>query len=554
MNQPLEIIPLGGMGEFGMNCTVLRYQDDLVLLDAGVAFPGGRLGGLGIDLIVPDFRFLKDNREKFRAVLLTHGHEDHAGAVSYLIDELPVPIYGSRLTLGLVAQRLRERKLLASAELLPLEARRKLQIGPFQIEPLHLTHSFPDSFAFAIQTPVGQLIWTGDFKFDQTPIDGNGSDLARLAHYGEEGVLALFSDSTNSDRPGLAPSEYSVIDPLRNLFRQATKKIVISCFASSIHRIQIVLDLAREFGRKVCPIGRSMVSNIRVSRELGYLDRSAELLISPGQARELAPEQVVVLAAGSQGEPMSALSRLAVNEFRKLKLESGDLVVLSARLIPGNEKLIGNVVNHLYRRGARVVDARQADVHASGHGYRADLKLMLNLTRPRYFIPIHGEYRQLSHHADLAREQQIPDENIWLLESGDLFCLGRESAEIGGAVSVGRRFIDDGRREEVDEVVVRDRRFLSEDGFLIVVLQMDRFSGDLIGQPELVSRGLVHTEGVDRLMSGTRDQILATLKAMTPEERKDEDLLQEILSKDIKKFLRKRTGKRPVIMPVTLEM
>ncbi|MFQ5741279.1 MAG: ribonuclease J, partial [Acidobacteriota bacterium] len=482
MNTCVEVVPLGGLGEFGMNCAALRCGQDMLLIDAGIAFPSGNLGGLGIDLIVPDTDFLKQHQEQLRGILLTHGHEDHIGAVSYILNQVSVPVYGSRLTLGLVAERLKERGLYETAQLHPLESRQRLDFGVFQVEPLHLTHSFPDAFCFALGTPVGTLIWTGDFKFDQTPIDGRSSDMARLAQYGEEGVLALFSDSTNSTVPGLSPSEFSTREPLRSLFRKSPAKILISCFASSIHRIQIILDLAREFHRRVVVRGRSMLSNIRVATELGYLRAAEDLLISPRESENFAPSQLVVLAAGSQGEPMSAMSRLAVNEVKNIAVEAGDTVILSARIIPGNERLISNMINHFCRRGARIYDSRSAPIHASGHGFRDDLKIMMNLTRPHFFVPIHGEFQQLKSHALLAADQGISEENIHLIENGDVLELGPSSAAVTGEVRVGRRFIDEGHRKEVDQLVVRDRRFLSEDGFLVVVLRMDRFGGDWIGE------------------------------------------------------------------------
>ncbi len=554
MDQRLQVIPLGGLGEFGMNCCALRWRDEMVLIDAGIAFPGGSEANLGIDLIVPDIEFLRSNASHLKGIFLTHGHEDHAGGVSYIVSDLPVPVYGSPLTLGLVQKRLQERGLEKTTELRPLTARQAVELGSFRIEPLHVTHSFPDSYGFGIQTPVGTIVWSGDFKFDQTPIDRRLSDVARLSEYGERGVLALFSDSTNRDVDGLAPSEYSVVDPIRNLFHRAPKKIIVSCFASSIHRIQIILDLAREFERKVVVAGRSLVSNIAVAGELGYLKGASEVVIGPGEMRDCQPNELVVLATGSQGEPMAALSRLAVNEFKKVKAEPGDLLLLSTRIIPGNERLISNLVNHFYRRGVEVYDSRLAPIHASGHGFRADLKLMINLTRPRFFVPIHGEYRQLCKHAELARQQGIAGDYVKVIETGDILELSPKGAEVTGSAPVGRRFIDEGHREEVEEVVVRDRRFLSEDGFLVVVLRIDRFSGDLIGEPELVSRGFVHEQAWEELMETTRQLVLETFDLTPSEERRDEDLFKELLRKELKRFLRKRTGKRPVILPVTLEI
>ncbi len=537
-----------------MNSAALRSGQDMILIDAGMTFPKGLGSDLGVDIIVPDITFLKDNREQLRALVLTHGHEDHIGSVSYIINEIPVPVYGTRLTLGLVAERLKERQVYEGVDLRIITARQRLEIGPFQIEPLHVTHSFPDSFCLAITTPVGHLIWTGDFKFDQTPIDRKLSDMPRLAEYGDKGVLALFSDSTNSQVSGLSPSEFSVYDLLRSLFHRASGKIIVSCFASSLHRIQIILDLARELDRKVLPIGRSMISNIRIAGELGHLQVPADLLINAGDVRNVPPEKLLIVATGSQGEPMSALSRLAVNEVKGVEVTEGDMVILSTRIIPGNEKLIANLVNHFYRRGARVYDSHSAPVHVSGHGHADDLKLMINLTRPRFFIPIHGDYQQLKVHSWIARDQGIPSENVCIIENGDIFRLTRDCAEVSGKATVGRRFIDEGILEEVQEVVLRDRRYLSEDGFIVVVLKIDRFSGNLIGSPELISRGFVLMESSEELFEATRAQIEAVVRDTPIEEKRDEALFQEILRKELKRFLRKQTGKRPMILPVMLEI
>ena len=555
MSDYLDVIPLGGIGEFGMNCTVLRCNNEMILIDAGLNFPGRYPGaGLGIDVIVPDISFLKEHRDQLRAILLTHGHEDHAGGVSYIINEIPLPVYASPLTLGLVRERLKERHLCESAQLHSIQARQTLELGPFRIEPLHMTHSFPDSLCFAIATPAGAVIWTGDFKFDQTPVDGKLSDVTRLAHYGEQGVLALFSDSTNSSVTGLAPSEFTMYDSLRSFFRKADGALIITCFASSIHRIQIVLDLAQEFDRKVLVLGRSMIGNIQVAADLNYLHFPPELLVPPGKVARMPRHQLTILASGSQGEPMAAMSRLAVNEVKKVRIEEGDLVILSARIIPGSEKLIGNMVNHLYRRGARVLDSRSAQVHASGHGLQDDLKLMINLTRPRYFVPIHGEFRQLKTHAALARDQGIPEERIRIIENGDVLRLTPDSAAIAEKVQVGRRFIDEGILEEVHDIVLRDRRYLSEDGFLVIAMRLDRVSGDLIGKPELISRGFVSMETSEDLMEATRGEVIALASTTPLEEKQDEELFKELLRKRLKRFLRKQTGKRPMILPVTIEI
>ena len=555
MSSRLEVIPLGGLGEFGMNCAALRAGDDLILVDAGMMLPGRRTAAsLGVDLMVPDISFLLENRRQLRAIVLTHGHEDHAGGVSYIIDQLQVPVYANRLTLGLVESRLRERGLDKQADLRLLEADRPVDLGAFQVEPLRVTHSFPESYCFAIRTPVGRIIWTGDFKFDQTPIDGHRSNLSRLAELGQEGVLALFSDSTNGDVPGLSPSETSVYEPLEKLFRQAEGKIVLATFASSMHRIQIVLDLARETGRKVVPMGRSMVSNIRLASRLGYLKTGSDVLRSREDLTRIPSERLIVLASGSQGEPMSAMNRLSRDQVRQTRIEAGDLVLLSSRIIPGNEKAIGQMINHFYRRGARVLDSRHQPIHASGHGYREDLKLMIDLTRPRHFIPIHGEYRQLAAHARLARRQGIPPDQVHLLETGEILGLSADKAEILGEVPTGRRFIDEGIRRPVDRELLRDRRFLATDGVLVVGLRINRKNWELIGEPELISRGFVQPEDSEELMRETRARIHRLVSETGANGKRDEGLLGEMLQAGLKRFLRKRTRKRPLIVPVMLTL
>ncbi len=553
MSDCLEVMPLGGLGEFGMNCAALRCGSDMILIDAGVTFPGNGQGyDLGVEVIVPDISFLKENQEQLRAILLTHGHEDHAGGLAYLIGEIPVPVYGSRLTLGLVTERLKEHKLEDSAQLVSIEARQKLEFGSFTVEPLHMTHSFPDAFCFAISSPVGRIIWTGDFKLDQGPIDGKISDLDRLSEYAEKGVLALFSDSTNSRTSGQAASETTMYDALRNLFETAQKKIIVACFASSIHRIQVILDLAQESGRKVVPVGRSMITNIKIATQLDYLHVPENLLISAKETKDYAVDELIVLATGSQGEPRSALSRMSRNEFKAIEVEEGDLVILSARIIPGNEKPISNLMNHFYRRGARVYDSRHSSIHSSGHGLRDDLKQMINVTRPKFFVPIHGEFRQLKNHAELAQDQGIPPENILIIENGDILKLLPDSMEVAGTIKVGKRFIDEGLLEEVHEGVLRDRRYLSEDGFVVLVLRLDRVTGDLLGEPQLVSRGFVLMETSSDLVEAAQNEVSSLVAQTALEDRQDEEVFKDLLRKGLRRFLRKQTGKRPIILPVLL--
>jgi ribonuclease J len=555
MSDFVEVIPLGGLGEFGMNCTMIRSDSDVFLVDAGMAFPQEERGNaLGVRVIVPDTSYLGEIRDQIRGVVLTHGHEDHIGAVSFIAEELEAPIYGSRLTLGLVSERLKERGLTGKVDLRELEPRHPVKLGSFSVEPLYITHSYPESFCLAISTSLGRLIWTGDFKFDQTPIDGKASDLHRLAAYGEDGVLALFSDSTNSRVPGLAPSEWLVREPLGDLFQGATGKIIASTFSTSIHRIQILLDLAEEFDRVVLPVGRSIVKNIRIASELGYLRAPEHLLKGVGEAKELPARNLLVLAAGSQGEPMSALTRLAVGQFKNLEVQPDDSVILSTRIIPGNEKAISRMVNHFFRRGARVYDIKHSRVHVSGHGYQDDLKLMINLTKPEYFIPIHGEYSQLKGHTWIARDQGIPSENIRLIENGDVLRFEAGSVKVTDKISVARRYIDDGILEDVHELVLRERRFLSEDGFVVVILRLDRLSGKLIGEPELISRGFVMMEESEALVAAAQGRIIEIVDETSLEEKQDSELFDEIVRKGLRKLFRKLTAKRPIVLSLTIEI
>ena len=555
MNDHFEVLPLGGIGEFGMNCTVLRYADEMILIDAGITFPSGVLGTeLGVETIVPNISFLRENRQKLQGILLTHGHEDHIGSVPYVINEIPVPIFATALTLELVREKLRERQLLDTADLRQIEARQVFTIGAFTIDPIHVAHSFPDALGFAISTSSGCIIWTGDFKFDQTPIDGKVTDMVRLSEYGEKGVLALFSDSTNSEVPGLASSEFTMYEVLRNLFAKAKKKIIVGSFSSSIHRIQIILDLAKELGRKVAPIGRSMISNIRIAANLNYLHIPSDLLISASKIKKYPSQEILILATGTQGEPRAALSRMAVNELKRTEVEEGDLIIISARIIPGNEKLVANMTNHFYKHGAQVYDSRTNLVHASGHGHQDDLKLMINLTRPKFFVPIHGEFRQLKNHTALAQNQGIPADHVTIIENGDILRLTRDSSEIIGQVTTGRRFIDKGISKEVHEIILRDRHYLSEDGFVVLVLPMNSSTGELTADPEMVSRGFVLMDTSEELIAATLDQVKMLVTNTSIEKKQDQEIFKEILRSSLKRFLRKQTGKRPIILPVIVEI
>lgn len=548
MKKSIEMIPLGGLGEFGMNCTVLRSGEDMILVDAGVMFPNGPFRGLGIDLMFPDVSYLRENREHLRCILLTHGHEDHIGALPFLLEELPVPVYGSPLALGLVRRRLEERDLHESVPLRVLKPREQFSLGSFTIEPVLMTHSMPDSYAFAIRTPAGTVLWSGDFKFDQSPIDSRLSDMARLAEYGDEGVLLLCSDSTNVAMAGMTPSEQSLWEPIRSIFRKAEGRIFLSCFSSSIHRIQIAMDLAQEFGRKVIALGRSIVSNIEIAHDLGYLHIPPGVLQPLSELDSLSDREIVFIATGSQGEPRSAMNRLAYDQYRRIAIKAGDTVILSARIIPGNERSVSGMINHFYRRGAFVYDSRTTSVHASGHGFQADLKILLNLTRPSYFVPIHGEYRQLAKHALLAREQGLSADQVKIIESGQILAVSEERAEVSGEVAVGYRYIDSGNRDEIDFEVVQERRFMSEDGVVCLIVKVDRQAGRIVGEPEVILRGVRSGAAALDLSKEVSRQALAAGREIA-DSQKDEELLADHIIRRLRRFFRKTTGKRPLIVP-----
>ncbi len=551
-NDTIEIVPLGGLGEFGMNMMALRCDSDIVVIDAGLMFPRDDL--LGVDLVVPELTYLLDRRDQVRAVILTHGHEDHIGGLSYLLEEIPAPVYGTPLTLGFAEGRLEERGVLGRTELRQIKPRETLQVGRMNFEFLRVTHSISDSIGLAITTPVGTIIHTGDFKFDQSPSDNQVSDYSRLAFFGERGVLALLSDSTNSERPGYTPSESHIRRHLEQVFYTSRRKIVAACFASSIHRIQMMINLAAEFGRKVVPVGRSMKENIAIADRLGYLSMPPGIIADAGEGASLPENEIVLLCTGSQGEPMAALSKLALGKLKEFELEPGDSIVISARVIPGNESQISHLINHFCRRGAIVYDETHWMIHVSGHASQEELKLMLNLTRPRYFIPVHGEYRQLYHHALLAQQTGIPQERILIAETGDVIALSKEGVGISDKAPVGRRFIDQDGIGELDEYVVKDRQHLSEEGVILAVIPISKATGLVKGTPELVSRGHLQEEDSAALLNQARDVILRTLEDCSDEERADSLILTELVRASLKRFFRKHTSTRPMIVPVVLEV
>lgn len=551
----LQVIPLGGLGEFGMNCLALRCGDDIIVIDAGMMFPEEEL--LGIDLVTPDFTYLEDNRDLVRALILTHGHEDHIGAVPFLLSQVNVPVYATAFTLALVERRLEEHEMLEDVRLHTVEPGHRIEIGPFQVEFIHVTHSIVQAVALAITTPLGVVIHTGDFKVDPTPTDNELFDLHTLADYGKRGVLLLLSDSTNADRPGYTESEQAIRPRFEDIFNRAERRIVISCFSSSIHRLQQILDLSAEFNRKVAFLGRSMVSVTEISHTLGLLDIPDGILLRPQDIMQALPGKVTVVISGSQGEPMSALSRVAVNNHKHLSVERGDTVVLSSRIIPGNEKAIYRIMNHFAKRGADVIyGTMNPPVHVSGHASAEELKLLLNLVRPRYFVPVHGEYRQLAKHAVLAEHLRHAGlKDTFILETGETLEIDEYGARKGERVPTGRVCIDSGTVDEVvEDMVIRDRRHLSEEGIVLPIIAIDKHSGKAEGLPEIVSRGFVSVEDGSEMLQQARQVVARTLESSTAEERTDWGVMKEKIRADLRRFLIKQTSRHPLIMPVILEL
>jgi ribonuclease J len=548
----LEIVPLGGLGEFGMNMLALTWGETTIVIDAGVMFPDPEL--LGVDRIIPDLSYLQQ-KGRAAALVLTHGHEDHIGGVPHVVPLVDGPIYATPLTLALVEPKLREHGL----EHTPLHAvrpRDRVTIGPFEIEFIRVTHSMPDCVALAIHTPVGVIVHTGDFKIDQTPIDGQHFDVHRFAELGAQGVLMLLADSTNIDRRGFTGSETEVIEAFEEIFTSASGRLIVAAFASSIYRMQIVVDLAAQFDRKVAFIGRGMIENSQTAQRLGYLRIPAGVQIRDSEVGTYPAQDVLCLTTGSQGEPMSALSRIAVDDHRHVKVSADDTVVLSARAIPGNEKSIGRVINHLARRGATVIHEGIKHVHVSGHGSEEELKLMLSLVRPRYFIPVHGEYRQLSQHARVARmvfAGRDPKPDILLIENGDIVTVDSEGARVAGKAPVGRVLIDGTLTGEIGDEVLRDRRHLAEDGLVVPVVAINRQTGLLEGVPDIITRGFVMENSQELLADGAR-LLAEVVEQASLEERTDQGIITEKLRVELRRFFRKRSGRRPFVLPVIMEI
>ena len=552
MNTPLQIIPLGGLGEIGMNMMVYECGDDIIIVDCGLMFPEPDM--LGIDYVIPDISWLRERSSKIRAICLTHGHEDHIGALPFVLQELNVPVYGSALTLGFVNEKLREHKLDDKVELVVMAPRESVELGCFRVEFLRVAHSIVDGCALAITTPEGVVIHTGHFKIDHTPVDGQLTDLASLSRYGEAGVLALLSDSTNVEREGYTLSEKYVGEAFAEIFPSCRGRVIVAAFSSSIHRVQQVVDVAAANGRKVLLNGRSMIANVRIARQLGYLTIADDMLMDLRELPHLPPEQVCIISTGSQGEPMSALVRIAMDDHKQIKLEKGDTVILSSRVIPGNERTISELINHLYRRGAEVFHEKVSEVHVSGHASQEELKLMLNTVQPRYFIPIHGEYRHLIKHIQLARNVRIPEERCILATNGDVISFYADTAAIVEKVESGRVFVDGKGIGDVGNMVLKDRKHLSEDGMVVVIIGINQSNGAIIYGPDIVSRGFVFEDESQDYLETARFIVLSALEEINDEMRCDCDEVKQVVRQALRRFFKKTIERRPVILPVIMEM
>jgi ribonuclease J len=547
----LLIIPLGGVEEIGLNMTVFQYADDLIIVDAGLMFPEEEM--LGVDIVIPDYSYILDNREKVRGIILTHGHEDHTGALPFLLKEINVPVFGTALTLALVREKLNEHNLL-DITLVPVKPRDIITLGQFRIEFIRVTHSIVDGVGLGIQTPLGNIIHTGDFKLDPTPVDGELMDLHKFTEYGENGTLLMLSDSTNAEKGGFTFSEREVRRAFEDIFAKTKGRIIIATFASNIHRIQQAIDVAVQNGRKVIMCGKSMVSNAGIALELGYLKMPPDIWVKMEALRDLPDDQVVIITTGSQGEPMSVLSRIAIDEHKQIKIKEGDTVILSAKIIPGNERSIGKIINHLMRRGADVKYEKVSDIHVSGHASKEELKLMINMVKPKYFMPIHGEYRHLKYHYKLADKSGIPKENIFILEDGMVLEITANGAATRGKVNSGRVFIDGRDVGGVEDIVLRDRRRLAHDGIVIILVGIEKLTKKIISGPEIISRGFVFEDVSQEIISEVRDLMAGTLTNIEDDIISDTALIQAKLRSTLKKYLRNTMDRRPMIMPIIMEV
>jgi ribonuclease J len=545
----LEIIPLGGIGEFGMNCTLMRFGDEMLVLDAGMGFPEESV--YGVDVCIPDFEILEEYKQDITAIILTHGHEDHIGALPYVLKKINVPVYASHFTLGLAESKLDEHEILGDVILHRVEPRDVVTLGSFTIEFIRASHSLIDCFHLAIKTPIGTIIHTGDYKVDETPVIGEPIDLRTLRRYGQEGVLALLSDSTNATVPGRTPSERAVIPAFEEIFAEAPGRIIVAAFASSIHRLQIVFDVAQQFDRKVCVLGRSMQKNVEIADRLGYLDIHDGLLVSINETKMMADNEVVFLVTGSQAEPRAALYQMATQMYKGMTIEEGDTVVLSARIIPGNERAISKLIGFMYKRGANIIEEKRRLIHVSGHASQEDIRIMTEAVRPKFVVPIHGEYRMLFRHKEFVKNHlDIPEERIVLIENGDVLELDGERAAIVDRREIKRTFIDDTGFEEIEYETVRERRKMAYEGVVTLVVTINRENGELEAPPSIVPNGVRGMDATNGAIKSAQAAVADAFSKASPVQRADETLLKEYLRIELKRFIQSQTGARPVITPV----
>ncbi|MDK2798858.1 MAG: ribonuclease [Clostridiales bacterium] len=549
----LKIIPLGGLNEIGKNLTVFEYGNDIIILDCGLAFPEDEM--LGVDLVIPDTSYLFKNKEKIRAIVLTHGHEDHIGALPYVLKDINVPVYGTKLTLGLVENKLKEHGLLSSVKLQTIKAGDEVYLGAFKVEFIRSTHSIADAVAIALHTPIGIVVHTGDFKVDYTPIEGNNMiDIARFGQLGKMGVLALMADSTNVERPGYTMSERTVGETFEEIFRYCDQRILVATFASNVHRVQQVINAAVLYGRKVAVCGRSMVNVVNVAIELGYMNVPEGTLIDIDHINRYKNNQVVIITTGSQGEPMSALYRMAFSDHKKVDIVPGDLVIISATPIPGNEKLVSKVINELFKKGADVIYESLADIHVSGHACQEELKLIHSLVKPKFFIPVHGEYRHLKQHANLAERLGLKKKNIFIMDIGQVLELTEDSARITGTVPAGKVLVDGLGVGDVGNIVLRDRQHLAQDGLIVVVVTISGENGSVIAGPDVISRGFVYVRESEALMEEVKGIAKTALSKCEEKKIKDWSTIKSTIKGSLSEFLYERTKRKPMILPVIMEI
>ena len=548
----LKIIPLGGLDEIGKNITVFEYGNDIVLVDCGLEFPEDDM--LGVDLVIPDITYLEKNKEKIRGLVITHGHEDHIGAIPYILKQINIPIYATKLTVGLINNKLEEHKLLGSTKITIVEQGRTINFGSIKVEFIRSSHSIPDAVMLAIHTPVGIVLHTGDFKVDFTPIDDQVMDLGRIAELGNKGVIALMSDSTNSERKGYTMSESTIGEVFDRLFQNNQKRIVVATFASNVHRVQQIVNSAEKYGRKIAVCGRSMINMIETAREIGYIDAPENMFIDIDMIKNYTDDQLVIITTGSQGETMSALTRMAAGEHKKVVITPNDMVIISATPIPGNEKLVSNVINDLMQIGAEVIYSALENVHVSGHACQEEQKLIISLAKPKYFIPVHGEYKQLRAHAETAKQMGIPAENIFILENGKTLEVNKKDAKITTSVPSGKILVDGLGVGDVGNIVLRDRQHLSQDGLIVIVMTMDKATGEIVAGPDVVSRGFVYVRESETLMDDVKRVIRQEVKTFEEDGIRDWSTIKSTLKDDLRDYIFQRTKRNPMILPIIMEV